>query len=261
MKRRLTIGLVASVVVAGLGVAGFFKFVVTHNTECRVASGSTVYKLDVSQAANATTIAAVGKRLGMPDHGITIALATAIRESNLHNLDHGDRDSLGLFQQRPSQGWGTPSQILTPHYAAAAFFDKLAKVPGWQQLSVTAAAQRVQRSGSPTGYAQFEARARAYAIAMTGESAAGLACRLRPWAAAAVPGPEATMRQELGGAFLDVAVTDARGWTVAAWLVGHAEQFHITSVSFAGRAWRPSAGTWVTAEGPPDRVRVTRGQI
>ena len=69
------------------------------------------------------------------------------------------------------------------------------------------------------------------------------------------------MRQELGGAFIDVPVNDARGWTVAAWLVGHAQQFHITSVSFGGRAWRPSAGTWTTGDGPVDRVQLTRGQI
>src|SRR5437868_9736422 len=140
---------------------------------CRVQN----YGLDIAQARNATTIAAVGKRLSMPDHAVSIALATAYLESGLHNLAHGDRDSLGLFQQRPSQGWGTPAQIMTPHYAAAAFYQHLTKVPGWQALAVTDAAQRVQRSALPHGYAQFEPEGRALAIATTGEVAAGLSCR------------------------------------------------------------------------------------
>ena len=86
---------------------------------------TTTYTLDIDQAANSTTIAAVGKRLGLPDHAVTVALAAALQESRLHNLPYGDRDSLGLFQQRPSQGWGTATEILTPSYAAAAFFRAL----------------------------------------------------------------------------------------------------------------------------------------
>ena len=82
------------------------------------------------------------------------ALAAAFQESGLHNLSHGDRDSLGLFQQRPSQGWGTPSQIMDPGYAAGAFYHRLAQVTGWQTTSVTDAAQQVQRSAAPDAYAQ-----------------------------------------------------------------------------------------------------------
>ena len=84
--------------------------------------GTTVYKLTPGQAAIATTIAATAKRLGLPDHAVTIGLATALQESGLRNLDHGDLDSLGVFQQRPSKGWGTPRQLQTPLYAASAFF-------------------------------------------------------------------------------------------------------------------------------------------
>ena len=88
------------------------------SNSCRVDLDQSSYKLDLEQAQHATTIAAVGKRLGLPDHAVTVALAAAFQESNLHNLAHGDRDSLGLFQQRPSQGWGTPSQVMDPNYAA-----------------------------------------------------------------------------------------------------------------------------------------------
>jgi hypothetical protein len=102
------------------------------------------------QIANAATIVAVGKRMQVPEHGLVIAIATALQESGLRNLDHGDRDSLGLFQQRPSQGWGTPTQLTDPTYAATAFYRRLLEVPGWQQMSVNQAAQAVQRSATPT---------------------------------------------------------------------------------------------------------------
>ena len=84
---------------------------------CRLAVAQAAFVLDLEQAANVTTIAAVGKRLGLPDHAATVAIAAALQESGLHNLDHGDLDSIGLFQQRPSQGWGTTAQIMTPRYA------------------------------------------------------------------------------------------------------------------------------------------------
>jgi hypothetical protein len=84
-----------------------------------------------------------------------------MQESGLRNLDFGDRDSLGLFQQRPSQGWGTPAQILDPTYAATKFYQKLIAVPGWRQLPLTVAAQRVQVSAYPDAYAKWEPDARA----------------------------------------------------------------------------------------------------
>jgi hypothetical protein len=211
---------------------------------CQVTATSATYGLDLEQARNATTIAAVGKRLGMPDHAVSVALATAFLESGLHNLAHGDRDSVGLFQQRPSQGWGTPTQLLTPRYAAAAFYQGLAKVPGWQTLAVTDAAQRVQRSALPHGYAQFEPEGRALAIATTGEAAAGLTCRAAIPSTAPIRGLRQAVTQELGAPALGVALAPARGWTVASWLVAHAAEFRIISVGFGGQRWAPSTGTW-----------------
>ncbi len=78
----------------------------------------------------------VGKRLGLADHAVSVALATAPQESKLRNLNYGDRDSLGLFQQRPSQGWGPPAKILVPRLAAAAFYTRLRSVPGWLAVSL-----------------------------------------------------------------------------------------------------------------------------
>ncbi|VVJ21535.1 Uncharacterised protein [Amycolatopsis camponoti] len=123
------------------------------------------------QLANAAIITSVGKELQVPEPGWVIAVAVAIQESTLRNLDHGDRDSLGLFQQRPSQGWGTPEQIVDPTYAATQFYRHLQALSGWQQMSLNDAAQTIQRSGTPDAYGRHETDAEAIVAAV-----AGVAC-------------------------------------------------------------------------------------
>ncbi|NHC13177.1 hypothetical protein G9H71_05205 [Motilibacter sp. E257] len=146
---------------------------------CQVQrGGDTVLSLDVDQAANASTIAGVGLRQGMNRRAVTVALATAMQESGLRNLDHGDRDSLGLFQQRPSQGWGTAKQVRDPVHAAGRFYAGLRKVGGWQAMPLTQAAQAVQRSGYPDAYAKHEDEAAALALALTGASEGALTCEV-----------------------------------------------------------------------------------
>ncbi|MGC0405297.1 cell wall-associated NlpC family hydrolase [Streptomyces sp. SAI-126] len=112
--------------------------------------------LPEEQIPNARTIVATGISLNVPEKGQIIALATAMQESRLRNLSSGDRDSLGLFQQRPSQGWGTAAQIRDPVYASTQFYKHLIAVDGWQQLTVAQAAQKVQRSAYPDAYADWE---------------------------------------------------------------------------------------------------------
>jgi len=124
--------------------------------------------LDAGQLANARVIYAVGAGLGLPQRGEIIAIATAMQESGLRNLAYGDRDSLGLFQQRPSQGWGTAAQVMDPVTAAHAFYDRLVQVSGWQALPVTAAAQTVQRSAFPGAYAKWEPIATRLAASFAG---------------------------------------------------------------------------------------------
>jgi cell wall-associated NlpC family hydrolase len=131
------------------------------------ASTSTT-SLSAAQLANAQIIAQVGINMGVPVPGEKIAIATALQESGLRNLNYGDRDSLGLFQQRPSQGWGSPAQILSPRYAAERFYNRLLQVPAWRSMSTTDAAQAVQRSGFPDAYAKWENQAEALAAAFTG---------------------------------------------------------------------------------------------
>ncbi|MFJ9961204.1 C40 family peptidase [Streptomyces avermitilis] len=108
------------------------------------------------QVPNAKTIQATGVAMNIPARGQIVALATALQESGLRNLTYGDRDSLGLFQQRPSQGWGTANEILDPVHSSTMFYEALEKVSGWQSLSVTQAAQAVQKSGFPEAYAKWE---------------------------------------------------------------------------------------------------------
>lgn len=149
-------------------------------TGCRADVGGVEVELSLEQAENAATIAAIGVRRELPARAVSIALATAYQESKIRNLDHGDRDSLGLFQQRPSMGWGNPEQIQDPVYSANKFYDELVTVDGYRDMRITEAAQRVQRSGYPEAYEDHAEDARALASALTGYSPARFSCVARP---------------------------------------------------------------------------------
>ncbi|NHC23427.1 hypothetical protein G6553_09625 [Nocardioides sp. IC4_145] len=170
---------------AALGVTAYLGWDVLREStpfsggeQCTATVDGRTVELEVEQAENAALITAIGVGRGMPARAATIALATAYQESKLYNIDYGDRDSLGLFQQRPSQGWGTPDQVLDPVYATNAFYDGLAEVDGYESMAVTVAAQRVQRSAFPDAYADHEADARVLASALTGNSRAAFSCEL-----------------------------------------------------------------------------------
>jgi hypothetical protein len=115
----------------------------------------------------------------MPARAVTIALATAYQESDIRNVGYGDRDSLGVFQQRPSQGWGTAEQVQDLHYAANRFYDQLVGIDGYRDLPITDAAQQVQRSAFGDAYADHEPEARIVASALTGYSRAAFSCSVR----------------------------------------------------------------------------------
>lgn len=228
--------------------------------QCTVTTQDGTWRLGPDQAADAAAIAGVGHTLGLPDHAVTVALATSLQETNLINLDGGDRDSVGLFQQRPSEGWGTDAQLMQPVYAATAFYQALERVPGWQTLPVTEAAQAVQRSAAPAAYAAQEMEARSLAVALTGEVPAAFACHASPPAVAG--GWQSALASQLGQvspaatgavttAGTPLSTTD--GWVLASWLVAHADQYGFRSVSFAGQTWTLERGTW-RAGGPSDGV-------
>ncbi|MEV7616068.1 hypothetical protein [Streptomyces sp. NPDC089799] len=272
-----------------LGLAGYFlaQYDSTGGAgapHCtvRAADGSSSgegssYELSPEQAAHASTIAVVGTSKGLPERAVTIAMATAMQESALRNLDHGDRDSLGLFQQRPSQGWGTADQIRDPVYSAGIFYDRLAKVPGYSRLPLTVAAQKVQRSGFPQAYAKHEPDAILLAAALTGRAPAALSCsgpvpQNRGDRAELAARMERVFGKGVGGGSgaeddgaVSVPLTGAsgggapgaadgdgrRGWEIAHWAVAHAPELGIERVSYAGRSWvaGKNKGAWKTTGG------------
>jgi hypothetical protein len=230
---------------------------------CTVTSPVTkdVYALSPDQAQDAAIIAAVAFHRNLPDHAVTVALAAALQESKLQNLPFGDRDSVGLFQQRPSEGWGTRAQLLDPIYAATAFYGGLTKVAGWQTMAVTEAAQAVQHSGAPTAYAAWEDEARAMAVALTGEEPAGFSCQLPDFGGPA-PAPTAfgqALNSEMGQNLIGASVVTKTGWRVASWAVAHAYAYHISRVTFAGWVWRDSSGKWTHAGSSAEAVTVAAG--
>ena len=162
-RPALAVALAPLVVVCGLG--GLVAAALAQASAGCAPASAAVARFDVDQVANAATIVRVGADLEVPRRGWVVAVATAMQESGLHNLGflgaRNDHDSLGLFQQRPSQGWGTAEQVRNPVYAATAFYRRLVHVPGWQQMPLTEAAQRVQRSAYPDAYAKHEPAATA----------------------------------------------------------------------------------------------------
>lgn len=184
--------LTAAVVVAAAAIAlDRSGLVPVLGQRCTASTAGGEETRPVDQMANAATIAAVGLREGLGEESVTIALATAIQESKLRNLPDGDRDSIGLFQQRPSQGWGTPEQVGDPVYAATKFYETLVEVPSYRELPLTEAAQAVQRSAFPDAYADHEAEAAVLSAALTGQPGADLTCSLRPDSVPAqVEGPD-----------------------------------------------------------------------
>lgn len=143
-------------------------------TTPRPPSGGTITPLTAEMRQNAAIIVRVGRELGVPQYGIVIALATAMQESSLRNLSWGDRDSVGLFQQRPSSGWGTAAELQVPAHAAKLFYvgrngytRGLLDIPGWQNMTLTRAAQAVQISAYPDAYAKWEASAWAWYYELT----------------------------------------------------------------------------------------------
>ncbi|MGI5228035.1 hypothetical protein [Actinoallomurus sp. CA-142502] len=227
-----------------------FRVVLKSGPGCVVTAvsgtGSGDYTLTTTQADNAATIAGVGMRMGVPDRAVSVALATAMQESGLVNLAGGDRDSAGLFQQRPSEGWGTHGQVTDPVHASMAFYEHLLRQPGWMTISFTRAAQLVQHSAKPDAYAKWEPEARALASALTGERAAALSCHDLAATTAAVT-LRSTALTELGTTSISGTHGRARGWALSGWLVAHAARLRIEQVSFGGDTWTASSGKWSPA--------------
>jgi len=234
---------------------------------CSAVSGHQSVLLDTQQGSIAATIAGVAHQESMPRAAVTIAYATAMQESKLHDLTYGDMDSVGVFQQRPSQGWGPARKLENPIYATTKFFGALKHIRGYQKMPVYQAAQAVQRSADGSAYIQYERMAAEMTSAFTGQHGHAVYC----WPAAgglrhadkagiteglastfgqstadlARSGPRHTMQVRIGRTRL--------GWAVSSWLVTHAGTYDIHQVRFSGYQWRAAAGTkgWVRDAGAP----------
>jgi len=288
--RRKGVAIFTVCAVALLAVAGYFAYsAYQHVTPlltgpgCQAGHGTSAVSLDPEQASIAATIAAVAAREQLPAHAVTIAYATAMQESHMRNLNYGDMDSVGVFQQRPSEGWGTTSQLEDPVYATAKFFGALTHVRGYLQMPVDRAAQAVQHSADGSAYSQYDLMARSLAIAFTGQ---------RPHAVWCWPGPGPGPQPKLGAAetalaaafgapaagrpvtslsvarsakstTVAVRVQPAEAWTVASWLVTHAQAYGISDMHYGGYQWTAPAGTkgWQPDTGPASAARATSGSI
>ncbi len=279
-RRRLLVGLV------GFGLLGLVMALVVgvavrwwegHGTAsfpsprngCVATIGGQTAQLDLEQSYNAAIIAGVAVQRGLPPRAVSIAFATALQESGLRNLDYGDRDSVGLFQQRPSQGWGTVEQIMVPQYSAGKFYDALVRISNWQTRDITEVAQAVQRSGVPDGYRKHVDRAKILASAMSGETAAAFTCLSTTSKAADPSGYAALVKATYGGTApgasvagppvrVDVtAAADATAWSVAAAGQAWASVFGITQITTGEKAWHPSTTDlplWSAATTPVGRT-------
>lgn len=241
------------------------------------------------QAQNAALIANIAVTRGLPDHAATVAIATAMQESRLTNLDYGDLDSLGLFQQRPSQGWGTAEQVSDHDLCDKHLLRSSAAGAGLETIPVEDAAQEVQRSGYPELYAAWDAMARAWASGLTGERSAGVTCALEPATSSDADGLVAAIGGTLpnvnvsvvppngktgtnNGAATNTASTtltitlpdglsaDNRTrlcWQTAGWLVTHARQYGIDALHADGMDWNRKAGTWIGTETAEQTITFT----
>lgn len=253
---------------------------------CQAGTGGAAIPLDTGQAGIAATIAGIAARHRLPQRAVTIALAAALQESQLQNLDYGDRDSVGVFQQRPSQGWGTTAEIEDPVYATTRFFAALVKVPGYTTMPVDQAAQDVQHSADGYAYEQWVGIATQLTGYFTGTFPAEVSCWYTPagqGVQADLAGALKQLTQTFGPQGKDAVLvrmtTDRSGkkkkerttavvhvqrdgaWTVAAWLVAHAQQYGISQIRYAGYVWNAANGSMGWQRASRTASPVPRGSI
>ncbi len=261
--RRVAVGLLiaalaaALILVALVAVYTYTKTPLPAADQCVARVQQASVPLDVEQSRNSSIIAGVATQRGLVPRATTIALATAYQESGLRNLDYGDRDSLGLFQQRPSQGWGTAAQVQDPWYASNRFFEELVKVDNWRTGNVNDVAQAVQRSGHPNGYARHVENARRLASALSGETPASFTCVVKDPPLADPAGMDAFLRATLPadsqvtlspGRVTVRARTNQLAWSAAHIALANTAAYGVARVEVGGQHWtasRTSLAPWL----------------
>lgn len=237
---------------------------------CVATANNKMAVVDLEQAHFASIVAGVSVRRGLSPRAASIALATAYQETGIRNLTYGDRDSVGLFQQRPSQGWGTKQQLMDPSYAAGRFYDALVKIRNWETEDINDVAQKVQRSGYPEAYNDHEADARVLASALTGQSPAGFSCLDRTGAAGDVKELRRSLQRTFGnlddsadGSVITIrARGDRRAWAYAHYAVANASLYGVTTVKIESQSWQTqdfNIPDWQEAspELKDDRIEIT----
>jgi hypothetical protein len=221
----------------------------TQSSGCDIGS----YNLDLEQAQNASTMVGLVIKRNLPERAAVVSLMAGLQESKLRNIPSGDgdRDSVGILQQRPSQGWGTIAQISDVHYAAGKFLDALVKVDNWQGLPLADAIQEVQRSADGGAYAKHQTEAQVVSDALLGTTPAAVSCNFdKPTAVAAGSKIASQLAAELPVTAPTVSGSQIRvagaGWATSAWLVAHANTFGLESVRYAGQQWSRGTG-WKTS--------------
>ncbi|HEX2856442.1 MAG TPA: hypothetical protein VHO26_03030 [Propionibacteriaceae bacterium] len=249
-------------------VTGRKVLIIPPSEQCIVTVGTTTTSLDLEQSGNAAIIVAESIRRGLAPRAASIALATAMQESRLRNLDYGDQDSIGLFQQRPSQGWGSKSQLLDPWYSSGKFYAALVRVKDWQTADINNVAQAVQRSGVPNGYRQHVEAARAFASALTGNSPASLSCVNRATTAGNARGladflarafPRVTTSRS-GNTVTATASDPTTLWAIAQLSMMTTGVYGVDSATVTSRAWHndgQQVAAWATAGTPVTGVQIT----
>ncbi len=250
---------VALLIVVALGVGSFWWLrnrgltdPVPGQQRCVATANGRSVVLDLDQAHYASIIVGLSVKRGLPPRAASIAMATVYQETGIRNLDYGDRDSVGLFQQRPSQGWGTEKQLMDPFYSTGKFYDALVKIDNWRTDDINDVAQKVQRSGHPEAYRDHEADARVLASALTGRSPAGFNCLDRTGAAGDLDGLAKSLRKTFGKLDVSTDHDQATGiskitvnakntddaWAYAHHAVANAKYFGVTGVKVADRQWQ-----------------------
>ena len=253
--RRVLIALLLTALVAG-GVLAVIVVLYDYDArplpladQCVARVSGESVALDTDQAHYASIITGVATQRGLVPRAATIGLATAYQESGLHNLDYGDRDSLGLFQQRPSQGWGTQAQVQDPWYASNRFYAALVKVDGWQAGDVNDVAQAVQRSGHPNGYQRHVENARRVASSLTGETPASFSCLVKDPPTADPHGfetfaektlPESVTVTRHADRVTVRARTNRAAWSAAQIAVANTARFGVARVTVGDQSWTAS---------------------
>lgn len=256
MAKRTRSGLVALVVVvlavAGLAVGARVLWNAAQSAVKTDGCDFGDYTLDIGQSQVASTVVGTVLKRKLPERAAVLTIAAALQESKLRNLaaGDGDRDSVGILQQRPSQGWGTAAQIANVQYATGKFLDAVVKVPHWQSDSLAAVVQAVQVSADGASYARHEPEAQEISDALTGAKPMGVTCSFgKP----SVVASTATVAQAVTTALpvakpsqaeRQVTVSGA-GWATAGWFICNADALGIDSVRYAGHAWSRSKG-WRT---------------